>query len=135
MRKILWFLLIVGAIGAGIGYYLYNKPVASLEKKKADLQLTATKLISDYETNELAADSLYLGKILLISGQITEISQSDSTSRIHLQSENPIAFVICEMEKTTDITEIKSGDEIKVKGLCSGYLSDVILVQSVLVKE
>jgi hypothetical protein len=46
-----------------------------------------------------------------------------------------MALIICEMETGTETGDVKAGDMVIVKGMCSGYLSDVILVQSTLVKK
>jgi tRNA_anti-like len=135
MKKILLLILSLGIIGAGIGYYMYNKPVASLEKKKADAEITADQLISAYEADEKAADSLYLGKVVQVKGKVSAVAQEEGTTKIQLETSNPISMIICEMEDSTTGTEVKSGDEVTIKGMCSGYLSDVILVQSTLVKE
>ena len=59
MRKVILILLALGVIGAGIGYYMYNKPVASLEKKKADVEATSDEIIAAYEADEKAADGVY----------------------------------------------------------------------------
>lgn len=133
MKKVLLIVLLLGVIGAGVGYYLYNKPVASLEHKKADLEITAAGLIEAYEADEKAADSIYLGKIIAVSGKITEITNEEGKLKINLETSNPIALIICEMEAGVNADPLKAGDEIKIKGLCSGYLSDVILVQSTIV--
>jgi predicted extracellular nuclease len=135
MKKILLLVLALGIVGAGIGYYMYNKPVASLERKKADVEVTADQLIMAYETDEKAADAAYLGKVVQVKGKVSAVAQEDGTTKIQLETSNPISLIICEMEESNTITEVKSGDEVTIKGMCSGYLSDVILVQSTLVKE
>ena len=135
MKKILLLILALGITGAGIGYYMYNKPVASLEKKKADAEVTADQLITAYETDEKAADSLYLGKVVQVKGKVSAVAQEEGRTKIQLETANPISLIICEMEDSTTVAEVKSGDQVTIKGMCSGYLSDVILVQSTLVKE
>ena len=134
MKKVIVFLIVLGVIGAGFGYYMYNKPVASLEKKKADVQVTAAQLIADYEANEQAANDKYLGKVVEVSGKITDITSEEGKLKIHIETPSPMSLVICEMEDATTPGSIKAGDEAKIKGMCSGYLSDVILVQSTFVK-
>jgi len=114
---------------------MYNKPVASLEKKKADAEVTADQLITAYETDEKVADSLYLGKVVQVKGKVSGVAQEEGRTKIQLETSNPMSLIICEMEESTTVTEVKSGDEVTIKGMCSGYLSDVILVQSTLVKE
>lgn len=128
------FLLLLGMVAAGIGYYIINKPVASLENKKPDVEITATKLITDYETDEKVADQNYLGKIVEVSGKVAEISVEEGKTKIQLETENPISMIICELEEGNEAGSVKVGDEVKIKGMCTGYLSDVIIVQASLVK-
>ncbi len=135
MRKVILFLLVLGVIGLGIGYiyYMYNKPVASLENKKPEVEVTASQLMAHYEANETVANETYLGKLVQVSGKVADITLEDGRKKIHLETPNPISMIICELEAGMETGVLKAGDEAKVKGLCSGYLSDVILVQSSIV--
>lgn len=123
----------LGMIGAGVGYYMYNKPVASLENKKPDVEVSAVKLISDYEADEKNADGMYLGKVVEVTGKIAAITVEDGKTKVQIETGNPMSMIICELEEGSEAGSIKAGDEIKIKGMCSGYLSDVILVQASLV--
>lgn len=134
MRKVILFILMLGIIGAGVGYYMYNKPVASLEKKKPDVEVSASKLIEDYEADETAANTTYLGKVVQVSGKIADITAEEGKKKVQLETSNPISMIICELEDGTSAEQLKTGDEVIIKGLCTGYLSDVILVQSSIVK-
>jgi len=127
-------LLLLGMFAAGIGYYIYNKPVASLENKKPDVEVTATKLITDYETDEKVANENYLGKVVEVSGKVAAIGVEEGKTKIQLETENPISMIICELEDGNEAGSLKVGDETKIKGMCTGYLSDVIIVQASLVK-
>ncbi len=129
MKKILIAILILGAIGAGIGFYLYNKPVASLAHQKADVETTAEKLAGDYGADENLADSTYLGKVLSVQGTIADVMDEGGKKKVHLDTGNPMSLVICEMEDGSTPSNWKTGANVTIKGLCSGYLSDVILVQ------
>jgi len=135
MRKIILFLLLLGIIGATVGYYMYNKPVASLENKKPEVEASAAALISAYETDENAANEMYLGKLVQVSGKIAAITLEEGIHKIQLETPNPMSLIICELETGMEAGDLKAGDDVMIKGLCSGYLSDVILVQSSLVKE
>jgi len=134
MKKFLLVLLAIGIVGAGIAYYLYNKPVESLKNQKADVEVSAHKLITDYEADEKAANEVYLGKVVQVTGPITAIVDEGGKKKIQLDAGNPMAAIICEIENGKDIGDVKTGDVVKIKGLCSGYLSDVIIVQANVVK-
>lgn len=128
------FLLLLAILAAGIGFYKYNQPVASLENKKPDIEVTASKLISDYEADEKTANGIYLGKIVQVAGKVSATSVEEGKTKIQLETENPISMIICEFEDGRDAGTVKVGDEVKIKGLCTGYLSDVIIVQASLAK-
>ena len=127
--------LAIVAIGAIYGWIQYNKPVQSLEKEKADLVVTAQKLVEDYTANEQAADSIYLGKIIQVQGTVTGVLSSSEDTKINLDANNPMSMVTCTLEpgKTLGVEAI--GQVLTVKGRCSGFLGDVHLDQaSVMVK-
>jgi len=134
MKKILIALILLALIGAAYGYYMYNKPVESLENKEAAVTISADQLIKEYEADEKAANEKYLGKVVVVSGKIAGITTEEGKKKVSLDTGNPISAIICEMEDTKKNDNLKAGDDIKVKGMCSGYLSDVILVQSWVVK-
>lgn len=134
LKKVLIPLVVLGLVVAAIAYYMYNKPVESLEKKKAEISVSAAELLTAYETDEDSANDKYLGKVVEVSGRVTDVTNEDGKNKIHLDTGNPISAVICELEDGKDMAGVKAGVEAKVKGLCSGYLSDVILVQSTVVK-
>jgi hypothetical protein len=134
MKKVLLVILAVVLAAAGIGYYLYNKPVASLERKQADVVVTASQLIADYEADETAANAKYHGKVVQVSGPVSTITDEGGVQKVHLDTGNPMSMVICELEDGATPPAAIAGSEVTVKGMCSGYLSDVILVQSTVVK-
>jgi hypothetical protein len=134
MKIILFILVALALIGGGVGFYLYNKPVESLARKKADVTVTADQLISEYEQDEKAADQKYLGKVVEVTGKITDVTEEQGTQKVSLETANPLSAVICEMEGKMPVTDSKSGDQVTIKGMCSGYLNDVQLVQCTLVK-
>jgi hypothetical protein len=134
MRKVILTILALGVLGAGIGYYMYNKPVASLEKKKADVEVSADEIIAAYEADENAANGVYNGKVVQVTGKVSAVTEEAGTRKIQLETSNPMALIICEMETGTETGDVMAGNMVSIKGMCTGYLSDVILVQCTLAK-
>lgn len=133
MKKIL--LVILGLVVVVVGAWLYlNRNVASLQNQKPDVEVSAQKLLEDYAADEKTANETYLGKVVQVSGKVTTITEEEGKKKVNLDTGNPISAIICEVENGKDIGSVKAGDEVKMKGLCSGYLSDVILVQANVVK-
>lgn len=134
MKKIIIPLIALAMIAAAVGFYMYNKPVESLENKKPDVTINAEQLLADYEENEQLANDKYLGKVVQVNGKVAEISTGEGKSKIHLETSNPISVVITELDEGNTAEGLKIGDQATIKGMCSGYLSDVILVRSSVIK-
>lgn len=134
MKKYLKLVLLLIVIGGVFGYYTYNKPHQNMTKATAQVQLTATQLFADFETDEKTANKKYLDKIMKISGQIKEIStDNEGTTTLTLESGNDMFGVICQMDNLTkhNRTNFKEGEKIDLKGICTGLLMDVVLVRCV----
>lgn len=120
---------------SGYAYYLYHKPVQSLANTKADLSIDAIDILTQYASDELAADAKYLNKIISVKGKVSKIEKSDSSfTKIYLFG-NESGNVICEMEKASNEVDVKEGELVAIKGLCTGYLMDIVLTKSSIEKK
>lgn len=134
MKKYIWYILIAVLLGGAYGYYEYNRPVGSLEGANADVVLEASALLKAFETNEESANTQYLDKVIEVSGSISKIEEEGEKKSIYLSTGNEMSSVICEMELGTPSDGLAVGGKVTVKGKCTGYLMDVVLVQSVVKK-
>ena len=57
-------------------YHLYVKPHQSAAGESADFTIDADSLYQQYQTNEHLADQKYLGKVIEVSGKLSEIQRS-----------------------------------------------------------
>lgn len=134
MKKYLWLVLLLAVLGGGYGYYQYNRPVASLEDKEADVILSAPDLLKAFESNEAEANKNYLEKVIEVKGEVVKIEGDSTKKSVYLNTGNEMSAVICEMEAGADTEGVTAGSSVVVKGKCTGYLMDVVLVQSVIKK-
>ena len=133
MKKLGWTLLILLSIASVLGYYLYNKPIDSLENVKPSAVLSADSIFQLYEQNEVKSNELYLNKVISVSGKIQNVLSDTSGVAITLQTSSGLFGVTCKMDQTDlDISQYSEGQTVKVKGLCTGYLMDVILIRCVM---
>jgi hypothetical protein len=116
---------------AGYGYYLFNKPIESLKSYQPDQILDANQFLSVFEEDESKANKLFLDKVIQVSGTIEKIENQS----IYIKTDNPMSSIIFEMESGQDISLLKSGDTTTIKGLCTGYLMDVVLIRSILLNN
>lgn len=128
-KALLVFLLIVTVLGI-IGYRMWNKPHSDMTSATPDAKLTATELYKVYQTNETMADKQYLGKVILVTGNILEVNQgTDGSTNLLLDTGDPMSTILCQLDKFTKQTNItySAGQQVTVKGICSGFTGDVVI--------
>ena len=52
MKKLFLAILILGILGAAVGFYFYNKPLDAMAGQKADFKLTAEELFNAFENDD-----------------------------------------------------------------------------------
>lgn len=143
-NKIITIGLVVILLVAFIGFlfiklYVFKKPDASVASKKPDVEITAKDLVNSFETNEKTANAKFLAKIILVQGVVDNVAEtkSDTASEItvYLKDKEETSGVMCSFNKSVLQKDLlKPGDSVKIKGICSGYLMDVVLNKCALVK-
>ena len=129
-RNILLVMLVLMAIAAGVGYYLYNKPAETTISSDADHTVSATELFAEFEQNEEAANSKYLNKVVAVTGKVSGLEPgANGATTVSLESGSDMFGVTCEIADPAEGAGIKTGETITVKGLCTGMLMDVVLVK------
>ena len=135
-RMLLIAFPVIILLAFGFAYYEYNKPKPDITELKA-APVTAVNLFQDYSANESKANRLYLNKAVQVTGKVLDVKQGqDKHLQIILDAGDPMFGVACTMDKTakdSKRTAVRPGDQVTVKGICSGFLNDVVLVSSILV--
>ena len=130
MKKSFWIILFLVLGSIAVGAYLYFKPVPGLDRSTAEFSMDATSLYKAFEQDEDQANKTYLDHIIEVSGIITQVDNQ----KIQL-STNSVFGVICEMEPNSNNANLNIGDEITLRGLCTGKLMDVILTRCIVINE
>jgi hypothetical protein len=108
--------------------YMYNLKATDMSKAKPDFIISASLLQKAFEDNETAASAKYIDKILEVTGKIASVKPADNQNvNISLLTENDLSGVICTFPAITDTSEFRKGNEITLRGKCSGFLMDVLL--------
>lgn len=124
-RTLVISLLIFSALAVLAIFYFFNKPHRNISNETA-IAITADSLFKAYE-NENNANALYLDKALTVSGLVNEMSKNQQGQDvILLRTDDPLFGVACTVKKGQTVS-VKQGEKITVKGICSGYTSDVVL--------
>ncbi len=131
MKKLLIAAAVLAIIGGSIGYYMYNKPVEKMEGMKVDENISATELFETYEADEMTANKRFLDKVIVVKGTVTKTTKDDGKSAIMLDTGDMLANIMCQMEDI-DGDLPAEGATVTIKGLCTGYLTDVVLIKGIL---
>lgn len=122
--------IVVGLVGFK---YIFRPTNSSVEGSKTDIKINASDLLLAFENDEQEANTLYLDKIVEVSGRIDSV-EDDSFISVTIKNSDDISGIICSFDKNTISSQAFTiGDHIQVKGNCTGYLMDVILVKCVIV--
>lgn len=120
--------------GAGAGLYLYNKPFADLKTEAPAAVLDAAALYAAFEQDEAAANALYLGKNVEVSGKILSLTPTpDGGQVLMLDAEALMGGISCAFlpEESASLAGLAAGSSVAVRGMCDGYLTDVNLSRCV----
>jgi hypothetical protein len=131
-KKITIILLLITAVGAFVFYKIYNKPHEDINDAEADFFMDATALYAAFSTDETAANQQYLNKIIAVTGTVAETSTNlEEGISVLLKSDDLLFGVRCELDQLSQHKRLsfETGEKITLKGICSGFLNDVVIVR------
>ncbi len=138
MKKWIKIILIIGLVcvitGGIVAYRIYSKPHRDVSTEQG-VQLTAQKLYDAFLTNEAEANKLYLDKAIEMKGEVAEITANqDGNTVVNFKTSDPLFVINCTFK--TPPGQLKVGDTITFKGICTGYIPDanVVINEGVLIK-
>jgi len=142
LLKIGIILAITGVITAALVWKFYvNKPHDDIEKATPDYSMTTEEIWNQYNSNLKTADSIYTGKVIELSGNLSRIDKNDSmVSAIFVMAADPMfgdKTISCQMYKkhNDEAASLKAGNSVKIKGFCTGYNdTDIIFNKCSIIK-
>lgn len=117
--------------------WMYFKPHRSVEAATPAFTLSASELLHAFTKDEASANALYGGKVVQVSGVVTDIVSSDSSMVLQMGNEDELAFISCYLDndKPEDYSTLQRGKSVTIKGICNGMLLDVVLDKCVLLTQ
>jgi uncharacterized protein (UPF0333 family) len=133
-RLVILIVLLAGVAGGIYAWREYNRRAEGTSDLKAIAAKQAGELVKEFEADENKANTAYNDKVVSVQGTIVKVERNDSTQTVILAGESAMAGVVCqfEPEQNKRLEALKPGQAIKIKGVCTGALMDVILVRCVL---
>lgn len=144
MRKIvsicIYGLLIVGLLSSIVWVYkAFNRPVKTDVSMVENVRKVNTEeIISMFKSNEQEANATFIEKVIEVEGVVKDISLLNDRHTILLKSENfTQSFVMCDMSPLGNdkINKLTIGDTVVLKGVCKGFLLDVIMLNCMPINE
>lgn len=136
MKKGALIFIILFAVAAGaaslIIYAKWNKPHENVEAITG-IKVNAVDLFQAFSENERQATETYNGKVIEVTGTVAAVEKNQEGKTIlQLQSNDPLFGINCTMEQETDV---KQSETVTIKGVCSGFTTDIILIRCYLIKK
>jgi cytochrome bd-type quinol oxidase subunit 1 len=118
-KKILMVIVVVAAVVVAVtGYRMYNKGPVNVADAEA-IKATPAALYTSYTLDSAAAQKKYDGKVLELTGQITDVSENSQKQQvILLKTSSSGGNINCTMEES--VAGARAGDNITIRGICSG---------------
>jgi hypothetical protein len=134
----LFSIAVIIAIAGIYGYNEYNRKPAYLSDIKPQIIVSVDSIVAAYLNDETNANKKYLGKTILVSGNVAEINnQQDTLVNVFLGNTDGINKVSCLLDKKQleNLKYCNIGKPISIKGICTGFLTDVELNRCVIIKN
>lgn len=130
------YILPLVVIIAFIIYKVYNKSHVNIANSVEDISVSVKKIVEDFSSDETLANTIYLDKIVSVKGELSEIKNANEKTILILTSKDIFETVQAELSSNAaqKIKNYTIGKPITVKGMCTGYLMDVILVKCELIE-
>ncbi|HET6995618.1 MAG TPA: hypothetical protein VFI06_11585 [Chitinophagaceae bacterium] len=121
-------LVILGILfGIWKGLREYNRTNEDLSHVKADVKISTTELIHDYEANDSLANQNYLGKVIEINGNIKKVERDEKGFyTVVLGDTVTHSSVRCAMDTVhnADAAVLRAGSSTILRGACTGFNKD-----------
>lgn len=127
--------IIIVTICIYISLNLLDKKAIDINKALTFKNTESEILVANFLTNEKLADETYTRKVIEITGTVKEVSFLNNRNTLILQGKDKNSGVICDMNanQIDAIHKISIGDKITVKGICKGFLKDVVMLNCIII--
>ncbi|HBT92993.1 MAG TPA: hypothetical protein DEB23_01745 [Chitinophagaceae bacterium] len=132
-NKIIIVIALIAAIAFSVYYYVfvYSSQHRRQVQSEIGIAITSDSLVAKYQADEKLANSLYLNKAVVVTGNLLSIDKNqEGKTTLVIGRTDSFSNVSVTMISTAAIIQ-KVGESITIKGLCTGALSDVVITDGV----
>ena len=132
-NKIIIAIALIAAIAFGVYYYVfvYSSQHRRQVQSEIGIVITSDSLVAKYQADEKLANSIYLNKAVVVTGNLLSIDKNqEGKTTLVIGRTDSFSNVSITMSSNLPIAQ-KVGESITIKGLCTGALSDVVITDGV----
>jgi len=91
--------------------------------------ISAENVVSQFHNNEIEATEKYSNTVIEVYGRVKKISHLNNRRTIILEG-NSSSAIICDLDDSEQINidTLKINQQLYIKGVCKGYLKDIVLL-------
>lgn len=114
----------------------YNSHKKDMQTANTDVHIRSNQLAGSFSADEQKANYDYVEKTIEVVGSIEKITKVDNRYTVLLQGEDRASYVMCDLLPSNSkmAEKLRPGQVVRLKGICKGYLMDVILLNCILIK-
>ena len=111
-----------------IGFQKITSDEIDIQNAASESLISATNLTTAYLQSEENANIKFKDKIIEVEGVVRSITFTNQRNTILLKGIKSDTNVICDFSINFKKQSITIGQHLKIKGICKGFLKDVILL-------
>jgi len=129
LKKIMIGIFLLMVLGGGAIWYIFNLKFSDTTEVKADYTVKALDLIHEFEKNNSLSNIKYSEKIVVVNGMVSHVEAADTTVNIKMADSTSGSYIIFafQQQHLAEAKSIKQGDQVSIKGSCSGGAYSEIL--------
>jgi len=128
-KKIFFLILVLLLAGIAGVWYVFNEKFTDIAETKALYTVNASDLINEFQKDGALANKKYAEKVITVKGTVSEVEKADTIVNIKFSDSATRGFIIFafQQKNVVDARRLKEGDNISIKGSCSGGAYSEIL--------
>jgi hypothetical protein len=129
LKKILISVLVLIIISVSIYWYVSREKFTDTSKRKSAYTVKALDFIKEFLQNDSLANKKYADKIITVIGTVSGIESADTTINIKFTDTTNGSYAIFAFQEQhlDEAKTLKAGDNVSIKGSCSGSIFSDIL--------
>ena len=133
-KKVFIILGILLLAAAAVTWYLFTLKFEDTDHIKPDFSVQAKAFIQEFEKDGPVANKKYADKMVEVTGIVSALEKADTSLNLKMVEPSTGSYIIFafQAKDANAAKDIKEGEQVVVKGACSGSMfSEILEVHSI----